>query len=78
VCLDGLAARVQRPRGRANQKVLYDAKRHTHTAQGLTLSTIHGALLWMDGGGPAVPSSGGLPRRRRAHLPRPLAARVPT
>jgi len=52
VCLDGLAARVQRPRGWANQKVLYDAKRHTHTAQGLTLSTIHGDLLWMDGGWP--------------------------
>jgi hypothetical protein len=46
VCLDGLAARVQRPRGWANQKVLDDAKRHTHTAQGLTLSTIHGDLLW--------------------------------
>ena len=25
VCLDGLATRVQRPRGWANQKVLYDA-----------------------------------------------------
>jgi hypothetical protein len=36
---------VQRPRGWANQKVLYDAKRHTHTAQGLALSTIHGDLL---------------------------------
>jgi hypothetical protein len=33
VCVDGLATRVQRPRGWANQKVLYDAKRHTHTAQ---------------------------------------------
>jgi hypothetical protein len=55
VCLDGLAARVQRPRGWANQKVLYDAKRHTHTAQGLTLSTIHGALLWMDGGWRGLP-----------------------
>jgi hypothetical protein len=32
VCLDGLATRVQRPSGWANQKVLYDAKRHTHTA----------------------------------------------
>jgi hypothetical protein len=32
VVVDGLATRVQRPRGWANQKVLYDAKRHTHTA----------------------------------------------
>jgi hypothetical protein len=52
VCLDGLATRVQRPRGWANQKVLYDAKRHTHTAQGLAISTIHGDLLWCDGGWP--------------------------
>ena len=52
VCLDGLATRVQRPLGWANQKVLYDAKRHTHTAQGLALSTIHGDLLWCDGGWP--------------------------
>jgi hypothetical protein len=50
VVIDGLATRVQRPRGWANQKVLYDAKRHTHTAQGLGLSTIHGELLWCDGG----------------------------
>jgi hypothetical protein len=55
VCLDGLAARVQRPRGWTNQKVLYDAKRHT--AQGLTLSTIHGDLLWMDGAGRAAATS---------------------
>jgi hypothetical protein len=52
VCVDGLATRVQRPRGWANQKVLYDAKRHTHTAQGLAVSTIHGDLLWCDGGWP--------------------------
>jgi hypothetical protein len=52
VCLDGLATRVQRPFGWANQKVLYDAKRHSHTAQGLALSTIHGDLLWVDGGWP--------------------------
>jgi DDE superfamily endonuclease len=52
VCLDGLATRVQRPRGWVNQKVLYDAKRHSHTAQGLALSTIHGDLLWVDGGWP--------------------------
>jgi hypothetical protein len=32
VCVDGLATRVQRPRGWANQQVLYDAKRHAHTA----------------------------------------------
>ena len=50
--LDGLATRVQRPAGWANQKVLYDAKRHTHTAQGLALSTVDGDLLWCDGGWP--------------------------
>ena len=52
VGLDGLATRVQRPRGWTNQKVLYDAKRHTHTAQGLAVSTIHGDLLRCDGGWP--------------------------
>jgi len=52
VCVDGLATRVQRPCGWANQKVLYDFKRHAHTAQGLALSTIHGDLLWVDGGWP--------------------------
>jgi hypothetical protein len=52
VCVDGLATRVQRPRGWANQKVLYDAKRHAHTAQGLAVSTIWGDLLWVDGGWP--------------------------
>jgi hypothetical protein len=52
VCLDGLAIRVQRPRGGANQKVLYDAKRHAHTAQGLAVSSVHGDLLWVDGGWP--------------------------
>lgn len=46
VCVDGLATRVQRPGGWANQKVLYDAKRRTHTAQGVALSTIHSDLLW--------------------------------
>jgi len=52
VCVDGLAVRVQRPSGWANQKVLYDAKRHAHTARGVALSTIHGDLLWVDGGWP--------------------------
>ena len=52
VCVDGLATRVQRPAGWANQKVLYDAKRHTHTAQGVAVSTVHGDLLWCDGGWP--------------------------
>jgi hypothetical protein len=52
VCVDGLAVRVQRPAGWANQKVLYDAKRQTHTAQGVAVSTIHGDLLWVDGGWP--------------------------
>jgi hypothetical protein len=32
--------------------VLYDGKRHAHTAQGLAVSTIHGDLLWLDGGWP--------------------------
>jgi hypothetical protein len=32
--------------------VLYDAKRHTHTAQAVVVSTIHGDLLWCDGGWP--------------------------
>jgi hypothetical protein len=52
VVVDGHATRVQRPREWANQKVLYDAKRHTHTAQGLSLSSVHGDLLWVDGGWP--------------------------
>ena len=52
MCVDGLATRVQRPGGWANQKVLYDAKRRTHTAQGVALPTIHGDLLWCDGGWP--------------------------
>jgi hypothetical protein len=33
-------------------EVLYDAERRTHTAQGVALSTIHGDLLWCDGGWP--------------------------
>jgi DDE superfamily endonuclease len=49
---DGLATRVQRPSGWANQKVWYDAKRHVHTAQGLAVSTVWGDLLWCDGGWP--------------------------
>jgi hypothetical protein len=52
ILVDGLATRVQRPTGWANQKVLYDAKRHAHTAQGLAVSTIWGDLLWVDGGWP--------------------------
>jgi DDE superfamily endonuclease len=32
--------------------VLYDAKRHTHTAQGLAISSVAGDLLWVDGGWP--------------------------
>jgi len=52
VVLDGLATQVQRPRGWANQKVLYDAKRHAHTAQGLVRSSVHGDLLWCGGGWP--------------------------
>jgi hypothetical protein len=36
----------------ANQKIVYDAKRHAHTAQGVAISTIWGDLLWCDGGWP--------------------------
>jgi DDE superfamily endonuclease len=50
--VDGLATGVQRPAGWANQKVLYDAKRRGHTAQGIAVSTLHGDLLWADGGWP--------------------------
>lgn len=57
VVVDGLATRVQRPREWANQKVLYDAKRRTHSAQGLSLSSVHGDLLWVDGAGLAVATS---------------------
>jgi hypothetical protein len=52
VCVDGLATRVQQPRGWDNQKVLYDCKRRAHTAQGLSVSTTWGDLLWIDGGWP--------------------------
>jgi DDE superfamily endonuclease len=52
VVIGGLATRVQRPREWGNQKVLYDAKRHVHTAQGLSVSTTWGDLLWLDGGWP--------------------------
>ena len=52
VLVDGLATRVQRPREWGNQKVLYDAKRHAHTAQGVAVATIWGDLLWVDGGWP--------------------------
>jgi hypothetical protein len=84
VCVDGLAVRVQRPSGWANQKVPYDAKRHAHTAQGVALSTIQGDLLWVDGGWPGsyhehelMVLSGawrGAGRHRRGHDPGP---RVP-
>jgi hypothetical protein len=49
VCVDGLATRVQRPRGWANQQVLDDCKRHPHTAQGLAVSSVHGDLVWVGG-----------------------------
>jgi hypothetical protein len=38
----------------AGYRQLYDAKRHAHTAQGLAISTIHGDLLWCDGGWPGT------------------------
>jgi hypothetical protein len=52
--------------------VLYDAKRHTHTAQGLTLSTINGDLLWMDGGWPGLLYRGLGPILVPPHLPKAL------
>jgi hypothetical protein len=52
VCVDGLAVRVQRPAEWGNQKVVYDTKRHAHTAQGVAVSTVWGDLLWVDGGWP--------------------------
>jgi len=57
VWVDGLATRVQRPRGWANQKVVDDAKRHTHTAQGLSVSTIWGDLCGATGAGRATATS---------------------
>jgi hypothetical protein len=57
VCVDGLATRVQRPSGWGNQKVVYDAKRHAHTAQGLRLSTVHGACCGATGAGLAAATS---------------------
>jgi hypothetical protein len=32
--------------------VFYDAKRHTHTAQGPAVATVDDDLLWCDGGWP--------------------------
>jgi hypothetical protein len=57
VLVDGLATPMQRPCGWTNQKVLYDAKRHTHTAQGLALSTSWGDLLWVEVAGRAAAMS---------------------
>jgi hypothetical protein len=39
-------------RGWTSQKVLYDAKRHSRTARGLSVASIWGDLLWLDGGWP--------------------------
>jgi hypothetical protein len=57
VCVDGLATRVQRPSGWANQEVLYDAKRHAHTAQGLSLSTIWATCCGWTAAGRAAATS---------------------
>jgi hypothetical protein len=51
VVVDGLATRVQRPSGWANQKVWYDANA-TPTPPRAWRSTVHGDLLWCDGGWP--------------------------
>ena len=57
VVVDGLATRVQRPAGWGTQKVLYDAKRHAHTAQGLAVSTVWGTCCGATGAGPAAATS---------------------
>jgi len=57
VCVDGLATRVQRPCGWANQKVLYDTKRRAHTAQGLSVATIWGDLRGWTAAGRAAATS---------------------
>ena len=52
VCVDGLATRVQRPAGWANQQgAVRRQAPHPHR-QGLSLSTVHGDVLWCDGGWP--------------------------
>jgi hypothetical protein len=33
-------------------ELLYDGKRHAHTAQGLAVTTVGGDLPWRDGGWP--------------------------
>jgi hypothetical protein len=84
VVVDELATRVQRPRGWANQKALYDAKRHAHTAQGLAVSTIWGDLLWVDGGWPGschehelLAAGGAGPRARRRRGRQPTGPWIP-
>jgi hypothetical protein len=57
VLLDGLATRVQRPRGWGNQKVLYDAKRHTHTARGWRWPPSGAICCGSTGAGPAPATS---------------------
>jgi hypothetical protein len=58
VVVDGLATRVQRPCGWANQKVLFDAERHSHTAQGVAVSTVWGDLCgWTAAGREAATST---------------------
>ena len=57
VVVDGLATRVQRPAGWGTQKVLYDAKRNAHTAQGLAVSTVWGTCCGATGAGPAAATS---------------------
>jgi hypothetical protein len=54
--MDGLATRVQ-PCGWANQKVLYDAKRHAHTAQGLAVSTSTATCCGWTVAGPGAATS---------------------
>jgi DDE superfamily endonuclease len=52
VLLDGLATRSSDPASGATRRCCNDAMRHAHTAQGLSVSTIWGDLLWVDGGWP--------------------------
>jgi hypothetical protein len=54
-------ASVQRPARWGNQKVLDDAKRHTHTAQGLSVSTIGATCCGGTVAGRAAAWAGGCP-----------------
>jgi hypothetical protein len=59
VVVEGLATPgVQRPAGWGNQTVLYNAKRHAHTAQGLAVSTVWGTCCGATGLARQLPRAG--------------------